>query len=213
MSDAPRFDDDFRQLLCELFRWRRDVRHFKQDPVPDDLLNNLLNLACLAPSVGLSEPWRFVLVQSVAIRDQVRTDFAEANAEALRGYYGSQAEQYSRLKLSGLEEAPVHLAVFTDQGTTQGHGLGRQTMPETLSYSTVMAVHTLWLAARSYGIGVGWISILNPLHVTALLDVPALWELTAYLCIGFPEEEFDLPELQRAHWEHRVGRGEHVLSR
>lgn len=213
MPDAPRFDDHFRQLLCELFRWRRDVRHFKRDPIAEDLVNNLLNLACLAPSVGLSEPWRFVLVQSLIIREEVRAEFSRANQDALCGYHGDQAEQYAKLQLSGLEEAPVHLAVFTDQGTTQGHGLGRQTMPETLNYSAVMAVHTLWLAARAYGVGVGWVSIINPAHVTKLLNVPDSWYLTAYLCIGFPEEEFDTPELQRTHWEHRAGRREHIFSR
>lgn len=213
MSGVPTFDESFRQLLCDLFRWRRDVRRFIRDPVPDDLLTSLLNLACLAPSVGLSEPWRFVLVHSPAIRDEVRAEFSRANARALRGYSGSQAEEYAKLKLAGLEEAPVHLAVFTDRSTAQGHGLGRQTMPETLGYSTVMAIHTLWLAARAYGVGVGWVSILDPSRVTDLLEVPASWDLTAYLCIGFPEEEFDTPELQRAQWEHRAGPANHIFSR
>lgn len=203
MSAPPSFDDDFRRLLRQLFLWRRDVRRFKRDALPDAVLNDLLELACLAPSVGLSEPWRFVNVRSPEIREQVRKDFEQANEAALSGYKGAKAEEYARLKLSGLEDAPVHLAVFTDRTTTQGHGLGRQTMPETLDYSVVTAIHTLWLAARAHNVGVGWVSILDPIHVAKLLNVPASWSLTAYLCIGYPEEESDTPELERANWEHR----------
>lgn len=153
------------------------------------------------------------MVGSSAVREEVRTEFTRANEAALRGYEGSQAAQYAKLKLSGLEEAPVHLAVFTDRSTTKGHGLGRQTMPEMLDYSVVMAIHTLWLTARAHGIGVGWVSIVDPVRVTTLLEVPSSWALTAYLCIGFPEEEFDIPELQRAKWEVRAERGECVFSR
>jgi len=213
VSDPPLFDESFRQLLNQLFLWRRDVRRFKRDPLSDELLKDLLDLACLAPSVGLSEPWRFVVVRSAAIREEVRTEFTRANEAALGGYEGSQAEQYAKLKLSGLEEAPVHLAVFTDRSTTQGHGLGRQTMPETLDYSAVMAIHTLWLAARAHGVGVGWVSILDPVRIGTLLKVPHSWSLTAYLCIGLPEEEFDVPELQRVKWERRAKRGECIFSR
>ncbi len=213
MSDAPLFDENFRKLLTQLFIWRRDVRRFKRDELPQELLTDLLHTACLAPSVGLSEPWRFVIVRSPTIQEQVRNEFARANEAALGGYEGIQAEQYAKLKLSGLEQAPVHLAVFTDRSTIQGHGLGRQTMPETLDYSVVMAVHTLWLAARAHRVGVGWVSIFDPVRVTALLEVPPSWSLAAYLCMGFPEEEFDVPELQRVNWEHRAKRGECIFSR
>ena len=213
MSTIPLFDESFRQVLTQLFVWRRDIRRFKRDPLPDELLHHLLDLACLAPSVGLSEPWRFVIVRSSAIREEVRTEFTRANEVALGGYEGSQAEQYAKLKLSGMEEAPVHLAVFTDHSTTQGHGLGRRTMPETLDYSVVMAIHTLWLAARACGVGVGWVSIFDPVRVAQVLAFPSSWALTAYLCMGFPEEEFDIPELQRANWEHRATRGDCVSFR
>ncbi|MDP2332262.1 MAG: 5,6-dimethylbenzimidazole synthase, partial [Reyranella sp.] len=111
---------------------------------------------------------------------------------------------YAGLKLAGLKEAPVHLAVFSDDSTHTGSGLGQQTMPETLHYSVVAAIQTLWLAARADGIGMGWVSILDPVAVTRVLDVPAGWSLVAYLCLGVPAEEHLDPELERHHWESRT---------
>ena len=166
-------------------------------------MEQLIALACLAPSVGLSEPWRFVRVSSPALRQEACAQFSAANEQALLGYSGEQAALYARLKLSGLETAPIHLAVFADASTQQGSGLGRRTMPETLEYSVVGAVHTLWLAARAHGVGTGWVSILHPEQITALLQVPAQWNLVAYLCLGYPAEESQTPELERAGWEKR----------
>jgi 5,6-dimethylbenzimidazole synthase len=117
-------------------------------------------------------------------REAVLQNFAECNEEALHEYSGSQAELYASLKLAGLAEAPVHLAVFVDRVTSTGNGLGRKTMSSTLDHSVVMAIHTLWLAARAYGIGVGWVSIFNPPDVERILDVPEGWSLIAYLCLG-----------------------------
>jgi 5,6-dimethylbenzimidazole synthase len=97
----------------------------------------------------------------------------------------------------------VHLAVCADEATGQGHGLGRQTMPETIRYSVVAAIQTLWLAARAEGLGVGWVSILDPEAVRVTLDLPAGWAFVAYLCLGWPEEEHDDPELERRGWEQR----------
>jgi len=173
----------------------------------------LLALASLAPSVGLSEPWRFVRVETAAVRDLITAEFERANAAALADLSGDRAALYAQLKLAGLREAPVHLAVFTDRETGKGHGLGRQTMPETLDYSVVAAVHTLWLAARTMGVGLGWVSILDPAQVACILDVPAGWSLTAYLCLGYPEEEMDFPELERAGWEKRAGVEQRILTR
>ena len=199
------FDDQFRQQLRSLIVWRRDVRSFRTDPLPAGLLEELVSLGCLAPSVGLSEPWRFVRVNTESRRTEVRAEFQRANREALAGYSGDQARLYAQLKLAGLDRAPVHLAVFSDQGTRKGMGLGRRTMPETLEYSVVGAIVTLWLAARAHGVGVGWVSILEASRVNAILDVPEDWSLIAYLCLGYPEEETQTPELERAGWETRSG--------
>ncbi len=199
----PRFDAAFRARFADLVAWRRDVRRFRADPVPEAALARCLALAALSPSVGNSQPTRFVRVDDTARRSQVIASFEACNAQAAETYEGAQAAAYSGLKLAGLREAPVHLAAFCDAGTRSGHGLGRATMPETLRDSTVTAVHTLWLAARTEGLGVGWISILDPAAVTAALDVPASWQLVAYLCLGLPQEEHVDPELVRHGWQAR----------
>lgn len=209
----PVFDADFQARLKQLMAWRRDVRRFRTDPVPGELIARLLETAALAPSVGNSQPWRFVLVENAARRAKVVANFERANAEALSDYSGEQAKLYATLKLAGLKEAPVHLAVFCDEGTAQGHGLGRRTMPEMLDYSAVMAVYGFWLAARAHGLGAGWVSIFEPKALTRDLDVEPDWKLVAYLCVGWPEDEQATPELERRGWEHRRGVDEQILKR
>ncbi|RMI26623.1 5,6-dimethylbenzimidazole synthase [Pseudoroseomonas wenyumeiae] len=199
----PDFSPAFREQLRDLFRWRRDVRHFRPDPLPEGLLEDLLEVAALAPSVGLSQPWRFVLVEAPARRAAVRASFAACNAAALARQDGGRAGLYARLKLAGLDEAPCHLAIFAEPEPAQGHGLGRATMPEMAAYSAVLAAHTLWLVARAEGLGLGWVSILEPEAVKAALEVPAGWVLIGYFCLGYPREEHERPELERAGWERR----------
>jgi 5,6-dimethylbenzimidazole synthase len=203
-SRPPQFDAAFRAQFAELVRWRRDVRRFRSDPVAPELLERLLALTACAPSVGLSQPWRFVLVDSPEGRLAIRDNFSQANKAALEGYGGERQARYARLKLEGLSQAPIHLVVCADETTTQGHGLGRRTMPETIRYSVVAAVQTLWLAARAEGLGLGWISILDPEAVRSALDLPADWTFIAYLCLGWPEEEHDDPELERHGWQERM---------
>ena len=120
----------------------------------------------------MSEPWRFVLVEDAPRRTAIRQCFEDCNARALQMQSPDRAALYARLKLAGLDDAPCQLAVFADRSTAQGGGLGRLTMPETLDYSVVIAIHTLWLAARAEGLGMGWVSILDPARVAAILDVP-----------------------------------------
>lgn len=207
------FDDSFRQHLRELFVWRRDVRRFRSDPLPHGTLEKLIEIACLSPSVGLSQPWRFVVVEDAARRGAVIDDFKACNAEALSCYSGKRAARYASLKLAGLVEAPCHLAVFADKAGDIGHGLGRATMPETTEYSVVAAITTMWLAARAEGIGLGWVSILTPTRMHAILDVPASWKFIGYFCLGYPLEDCDRPELERADWEHRRTAAEFTIRR
>jgi 5,6-dimethylbenzimidazole synthase len=199
----PNFDAAFRARLRDLLIWRRDVRRFRDDALPDSTLESLIELACLAPSVGLSQPWRFVIVANPAIRAAIRQNFAACNADALSSQGASRASLYAQLKLAGLDEAPGHLAVFADRSTEQGHGLGRRTMPEMIEYSAVTAVHTIWLAARAQGVGMGWVSILDPQAVTAALDVPADWKFIGYFCLGYPQADDTVPELEQSGWEQR----------
>jgi 5,6-dimethylbenzimidazole synthase len=210
-TPSPRlFDAAFRESFHDLVLWRRDVRRFRRDPVEPALIHSLLELSSHAPSVGHCQPWRFVLVESEGRREAVTASFVRTNARALENYDGEQRALYARLKLEGLRDAPVHLAVFADEATQAGSGLGRQTMPQTLQYSVVGAIQTLWLAARAEGLGVGWISILEPEVVRQALDVPDTWTLVAYLCIGRPVEEHLDPELVRNHWQDRLG-VEHLI--
>ncbi len=183
--------------------WRRDVRHFRSDPVSAEVLETLLAAADLAPSVGLSQPWRFVVVDEVARRAAIRANFERANAKALAGQGAERAKLYAGLKLAGLDQAPCHLALFVEPDPEQGHGLGHATMPETLAYSAVMALYNVWLSACAVGLGLGWVSILDPVGVAAALDVPAEWIFIGYFCVGVPAEMACVPELERLGWETR----------
>ena len=204
ISEAPEFDAAFQAMFAELLAWRRDVRHFRTHPAPDEAtLAELFDLAALAPSVGNCQPTRFVRVDDSARRASIRANFEAANRDALSAYAGERAGLYARLKLAGLSDAPIQLAIFCDEATEQGHGLGARTMPETRRYSTICALHTFWLAARAYDLGVGWVSILDSGAIAAALDVPRAWTFIAYLCVGFPLEEHLIPELERVGWQRR----------
>ena len=176
---------------------------FRTEVLPPGTIERLIDLACLAPSVGLSQPWRFVIVDDPARRRAVLDDFRSCNADALKSYADNLAARYAKLKLAGLEEAPSQVAIFAEPATETGHGLGRRTMPEMVEYSVVAAIHTMWLAARAEGIAMGWLSILTPGHINKVLDVPETWRLLGYFCLGYPQAESDTPELERAGWERR----------
>lgn len=202
-AEPAQFDDDFRLSLKALLVWRRDVRRFRTDALAAGALERFIQAACLAPSVGLSQPWRFVVVDDPARRQRVVETFTRCNAAALQAYDQDRRSTYARLKLAGLNEAPCHLAVFADVESEMGYGLGRQTMPQTLEYSVVAAISNLWLAARAEGVGVGWISILDPIEVAQALDIASAWKLVGYFCIGYPDYDSDSPELEREGWERR----------
>jgi 5,6-dimethylbenzimidazole synthase len=209
---APHFDGAFRARLLDLFSWRRDVRRFRAEPLPLGMLERFIEIACLAPSVGLSQPWRFVIVGDSGRRQAVMDNFESCNADALSDYTGDLSIRYAALKLAGLREAPCHLAVFADRATV-GHGLGQRTMPETADYSTVTAVFSIWLAARAEGVGMGWVSILDPVIIGAILDVPSDWRFIGYFCLGYPQADDDSPELERVGWEQRRPVGGCILRR
>lgn len=195
------FTADESATLLSILRWRRDVRHFLPGPVNETVLGRLRATMDCAPSVGNARPWRVIRVEDPTLRAEVRANFQRCNAKASQLYEGAKQAEYLALKLAGLEVAPVQLAVFTEMDPAAGHGLGRQTLPETLRQSTSMAIYTLWLAARADNLGLGMVSILDPAGIEQLLNVPTGWEFSAYLCIGHPEFMDDTPLLHRSGWQ------------
>ncbi|MEJ5977328.1 5,6-dimethylbenzimidazole synthase [Novosphingobium sp. PS1R-30] len=190
-----------REVFHRLLAWRRDVREFRTDPVPEDLIARLHEAMDLSPSVGNSRPWRVIRVEHAALRAQVRQQFETTNLAAAAAYDERRAE-YERLVLAGLDSAPLQLAVFTALDPEEGDGLGRQSMPETLGQSTAMAIYTLWLAARAENLGLGMVSILDPEAMTRLFAAPADWHFSAYLCLGYPlRADDDTPLLHRVDWQ------------
>lgn len=206
MSRVMDFTAEDRAALERVLRWRRDVRHFRPDPIPEPLIAELAQAMELAPSVGNARPWQVLRVDDPGLRAGLRAEFQRCNAEAAGAYSGQQREDYQALKLAGLDRAPLQLAVFTRIDPKAGHRLGRATMPETLRQSTAMAIHTLWLAARAHNLGLGMVSILDPDRVTALLDTPPEWAFSAWLCLGWPEFHDDTPLLHRSGWQENLTR-------
>jgi 5,6-dimethylbenzimidazole synthase len=202
---AEGFCDGELEGVYRAIRERRDVRSgFLPEPLADDVLLRLLGAAHSAPSVGLMQPWRFIVIRSPRVRGEVRTLFAQAQQVAAETYEGERGELYRGLKLEGILEAPQNLCIACDPASERGHRLGRHSMPETAIYSAVCAVQNLWLAARAEGIGVGWVSILDPAALKALLGIPPHMVLVAYLCLGYVDEFQPRPELERVGWEQRV---------
>ena len=205
-AKAKTFDSSERAAVYRAIESRRDVRcGFLPKPLPEALLARILAAAHSAPSVGLMQPWRFIVVRSREVRTEIHAAFQDANRLASEIYQHDRREQYASLKLEGILEAPLNLCVVCDPNSEQGHGLGRQSMPETAIYSSVCAVQNLWLAARVEAVGVGWVSILSPSELRRILRIPPEIVPIAYLCLGFVDNFGDSPELERAGWERRGG--------
>jgi len=184
---------------------RRDVRdHFLAAPIPDDVLYKLLDAAHHAGSVGFMQPWSFIVVRSTGVKQRVKALFEQANAAARSVFEGERRELYSRLKLEGICEAPVNLCVTCDPTRNGPHVLGRHTIRETDVYSTCCAVQNLWLAARAEGIGVGWVSIIDPAELGTLLRIPSHVLLVSYLCLGYVTEFAGRPQLETVGWRSRL---------
>lgn len=205
MPDTNAFSDTERAAIYRAIDMRRDVRRgFVDRPLPDELLRRLLAAAHKAPSVGFMQPSRFIVIRDLAIRRAVHGIFEQSNSEASANYTGPQLEQYLALKLEGILEAPQNLCIVCDTGSARGHKLGRHSMPETAAYSTVCAVQNLWLAARAEGVGVGWVSILDPARLRAVLHIPDHILPVAYLCLGYVDHFAPQPELETYGWEKRL---------
>jgi len=191
---------------------RRDVRHFKADPVPGGVLYRLLLAAHYAPSVGFMQPWNFIIVRDPAVKAQMKQAFIEENTRAAGHYHGQRRLMYDSLKLEGILEAPINLCVTCDRSRFGPHVLGRNSMPETDLFSTCCAIQNLWLAAYAEGIGVGWVSIVQPDRLQQILRIPDGVVPVAYLCVGYPEAFLPKPELELVGWAPRLALGDLIFA-
>lgn len=199
------FSDEERAGLYRAIHERRDVRsQFLPDPIAPDVLARLLKAAHHAPSVGFMQPWDFVVIDRIEVKRAVKALYDEANAEAAGNYAGERAAQYRRLKLEGIVDSPINLCITCDRQRGGPHVLGRNTMLDTDLFSTCLAVQNLWLAARAEGIGVGWVSIVDPLRLAEALGLPMHVYPLAYLCLGHVSAFLPKPELEIAGWRSRL---------
>ena len=184
---------------------RRDVRgQFLPEPISDALLHKLLDAAHHSGSVGFMQPWSFIVIRSEQMKRRVKQLFEQANEAAGKVFEGERRQLYSRLKLEGIMESPINVCFTCDHTRNGPHVLGRHTIAETDIYSTCCAVQNFWLAARAEGIGVGWVSVFDPVKLREVLDIPEHVVPVAYLCVGYVSEFAPRPELETAGWQARL---------
>lgn len=195
------FTDVEKEAVYKAIYLRRDVReHFLPTSIPEIVLRRLLDAAHHAGSVGFMQPWSFLVIRSPEMKNRIKDLFEEANREAAQVFEGKRKDLYSRLKLEGILESPINLCVTCDSTRNGPHVLGRHTIPETDVYSTCCAIQNLWLAARVEGIGVGWVSIFDPVLLRKALEIPQHVIPVAYLCMGYVEEFLPQPILETVGW-------------
>ena len=204
MASTDDFEDEERRGVYRAIHTRRDVRSYRPEPVDEDVLARILEAAHHAPSVGFMQPWTFVLVRTDEAKRAMYDHFIEVNRRAAEVHPDDRGEKYRSLKLQGLLDAPVHVLVLCDPTRAGEHVLGRFTMPETDVYSTCLAIQNLWLAARAEGLGVGWMSLMQPSVVAELFGLPEGISPIAYLTIGVPVDLPDTPLLERVGWKRRA---------
>lgn len=199
------FADDARNAVYQAIFSRRDVRgQFLPDPIADATLARILTAAHFAPSVGYMQPWSFVLIREPDVKQRIHTAFAEANAEALQMFEGEKREIYRELKLEGILESPVNILITCDRDRAGPVVIGRTHIKAMDIYSSVCAVQNLWLAARSEGLGVGWVSIFHQQALKEILGLPERIIPIAYLCLGQVSHFHEKPELEAAGWRPRL---------
>lgn len=202
------FTDEERRGLYKAIRTRRDVRtRFLQRPVPEEVLVRILHAAHLAPSVGFSQPWNFILVRSNQTRRKIKESFDAERERSSAMLEGERRSTYDTLKLEGIMESSVNICVTYDPTRFGPFVIGRTSLPQMGVYSVCCAVQNLWLAARSEGVGVGWVSILSNDTVRECLGIPTYVEPVAYLCVGYVEEFSTKPDLETAGWLSRTKLG------
>jgi 5,6-dimethylbenzimidazole synthase len=201
---APGYAVGERDVVHRVLAERRDVRRgFLDRPIADDVLTRVLESAHRAPSVGLSQPWDFLLIKDIATRRKIH-DLATAQRDAFAASLpADRRSSFDGLKIEAILDTPLNIAVTCDPGRGGRHVLGRHADPRTTWFSAAIAIQNLWLAARAEGLGVGWVSFFEPGEVAAVLDLPSHVELVGYLCVGHVEEFAAAPELVRSGWAAR----------
>ena len=200
----PAFPPPWRRGVYEAIARRRDIRTFRPDPIAPDVLARILWAAHHAPSVGFSQPSSFLVITDPARRQRIRDHVEAERLRAAAAFDGARRDQYLRLKLEGILEAPVNVCVVCDRDRHGPAVIGRATMRDTDLYSTCAAVQNLWLAARAEGIAVGWVSILEPAFLAAELGLPPHVVPVAYLCLGHVDGFPDRPVLEQEGWLPRL---------
>jgi nicotinate-nucleotide--dimethylbenzimidazole phosphoribosyltransferase len=206
-----RYPDAVRDAVHRVIAERRDIRRFRPDDIPAEVLERVLTAAHRAPSVGLMQPWRLIVVRSLETRVAVR---GLAQRERLRQAhrFDERARQFLDQKVEGIVEAPLGVCVCCDHGDPEVEVLGRGTIPQTDVYSTACAIENLWLAARAEGLGVGWVSFYREEDLRAVLGIPGGVDPVAYLCVGWPDERPARPGLEAAGWSARMPLGDVVME-
>jgi nicotinate-nucleotide--dimethylbenzimidazole phosphoribosyltransferase len=199
MTIGP-FSAEERAGVYRAISLRRDIRNYRPDPIPDAVLWRILAAAHRAPSVGLMQPWDFTLITDRSLRQNIYDHFRTVNERAASVYADDRGDRYRSLKLQGILDAPLNLLVSCDRRRGGDHVLGRYTMRHMDEYSTCLAVQNLWLAARTEGIGVGWMSLLEPEFIASALGLPRDVLPVAYLTLGYPVEFPAEPMLQSTGW-------------
>ncbi len=200
-----------RDALHRVVGARRDVRRFRPDPVPADVLERVLAAAHAAPSVGHSQPWRFLVVQDPAIRDRAAVLTDRERLRQAAQLEPDAARRLLDLQLEGVREAPLGVVVCCDRRTPAAGVLGRATFPDADLWSCAAAVQNLWLAARAEGLGLGWVTLFRPEELAGLLGLPDGVVTLGWLCLGWPDERPPAPGLERAGWSRRLPLADVVL--
>ncbi len=204
MSEQSAFTSAERAAVYRAIFARRDIRNYRPEPVPDELLWRVIEAAHHAPSVGFMQPWDFVVIRAEATKRKMYQHFLRVQEGAAQAHEGDRRVKYSSLKLQGLLDAPISLLVTCDRSRGGPNVLGRHTQRHMDEYSTCLAVQNLWLAARAEGLGVGWMSLHEPDFVASLLGLPEDVLPVAYLTMGFPVEFSPAPMLERTGWRERL---------
>jgi 5,6-dimethylbenzimidazole synthase len=202
---SEEFTDAEKKGFYKAIYSRRDVRsHFTSRSIKDDVLSRILNAAHHAPSVGFSQPWNFILIKDITTKKKIKDSFEEEKNRSSKLVEEPKRTKYISFKLEGILESPINLCVTYDPSKFGPFVIGRSSIPEAGLYSVCCAIQNLWLAARTEGVGLGWVSILSNDTLKEVLELPEHVVPIAYLCLGYVDEFAQKPDLETAGWLPRL---------